>query len=100
LLYTLQQGQVEQIIIKQCLQENIPFPDPIANAPDLLLGLSLYYLAFLEMSNSRGISMTLGPIPWYVINQYCESYGIAQKEEMHYHINAMDSVFLEHNRKT
>jgi len=63
--------------------------------------LELYYLAFLELSDSRQIGMALGPIPWKVIHDYCMAYELDadQTEEMHHHIREMDSAYLEYNRR-
>jgi hypothetical protein len=87
--------------MQQCLREGLPFPERIANAPDLLTGLELYYLAFFELCDSRNVGMTLGPIPWKVIHDYCKAYNLSeeQTEEMHYHIREMDSAYLQHQRK-
>lgn len=87
--------------MEQCLRERLPFPDRIANAPELTLGLELYYLAFMELTDSRQMGMSLGPIPWKVIREYCRELGLSedQTEEMHLHLKEMDSVFLAFNRK-
>ena len=87
--------------MEQCLREGIPFPDKIANAPDLLPGLELYYLAFMELTDSRQIGMGLGPIPWKVVHDYCDAHDLSQdqREEMHHHIKEMDAVYLEFNRR-
>lgn len=100
LLYFLEQGSVEQTIISQCMRENLPLPDKIQNAPDLLPGLELYYLAFMELSDSRSMGMSLGPISWKVIHDYCVAIGLDtdQTEEMHYHLKQLDMCYLEHHR--
>lgn len=87
--------------MEQCLREGSPFPDKIANAPDLLQGLELYYLAFMELSDSRQMGMGLGPISWTTVHDYCEAYGLTedQTEEMHHHIKEMDAVYLEFHRR-
>lgn len=97
----MEQGPVEEKIMEQCLREGLPFPDKIANAPNLLQGLELYYHAFNDLSDSRQMGMEMGPIPWKVVHDYCVSYGIDgdQKEEMHYHIKQLDSAFLDFHKK-
>ena len=88
--------------MEQCLREGIPFPDKMANAPDLLPGLELFYLAFIALSDSRQIGMGVGPISWKTVHDYCNAYEIVgdQKEEMHHHIKEMDSAYIEfQNRK-
>ena len=88
--------------MEQCLREGSPLPDKIANAPDLIQGLELFYIAFMSLSNSRQFGMGVGPIPWNVIHDYCVANNLTeeQEEEMHHHIREMDSVFIEFkNRK-
>jgi hypothetical protein len=87
--------------MEQCLREGLPFPEKIQNAPDLLTGLELYYLGFVELSDSRQIGMAMGPIPWKVIHDYCEAHHLDedQTEEMHHHIREMDAVYLEFHRR-
>ena len=82
------------------MREGLPLPDRIQNAPDLLPGLELYYLAFMELSDSRSIGMGLGPIPWKVVHDYAQAYGLDsdQTEEMHFHIKEMDAAYLQHLR--
>jgi hypothetical protein len=50
----------------------IPLPARIANAPELLPGLDLYYEGFRVLHSCRGE----GAIPWTVMREYCEEYGI------------------------
>lgn len=87
--------------MQQCLREGLPFPDRIANAPDLTMGLELYYLAFFELSDSRQIGMSLGPIAWKTIYDYCVAYRLSedQTDEMFHHIRAMDAAYLEHQKR-
>lgn len=83
------------------MREGLPLPDRIQNAPELLPGLELFWLAFMELSDSRNIGMGLGPIPWKVIHDYCVVYDLngEQMEEMHHHIRELDSAYLEHQRR-
>lgn len=101
MLYYLEQGPVEKIIIRQCLRERKPLPDKIQNAPDLMLGLELYWCAFMELSDSRSNSFSLGTIPWGVIAQYCRHHGLSceQEEAMHFHLREMDAIFITHNAR-
>jgi len=86
--------------MQQCLREGLPFPDRIANAPDLIAGLELYYMGFVNLSDSRQIGMSLGPIPWKVIQDYCVALELdeEQTEAMHHHLREMDAAYLEHYR--
>ena len=83
--------------MEQCLREGLPFPDKIANAPSLLQGLELYYIAFMELSDSRMVGMGLGRIPWKTVHDYCEAHHFPpdQREEMHHHVREMDGAYIE-----
>jgi hypothetical protein len=87
--------------MQQCLREGLALPDRIANAPELLPGLELFYLGFVELTDSRQLGMGLGPIPWKVIHDYCEALELdeEQTEAMHHHLREMDAAYLEHHRK-
>lgn len=82
------------------MREGLPLPDRIQNAPELLPGLELYWLAFMELTDSRTIGMGLGPIPWKVVHDYCVAYDLdeEQREAMHHHIRELDAAYLEHQR--
>lgn len=97
----LEQGEVESKIIAQCMRENLPLPDRIANAPEIIPGLELYFVAFLDLSDSRTIGMGPGPIPWKVVQDYCREFGLDddQTEEMHHHIKVMDAAYLQHQKR-
>lgn len=45
--------------------------------------------------------MTLGPIPWRVIREYCQILDLDedQTEAMHHHIREMDKAYLEAVKK-
>lgn len=73
-------------------------PSKIANAPELFVGLELYYLGFLDLTSCRGQSYgTEGPISWITMHEYCFVHGIEgeQREDFFYHISRMDSAYLE-----
>lgn len=91
-------GAVEERIIEQAAQAGDDLPEKIKNAPELLRGLSLYYNAFQDLSSTRAVGMSLGPIPWMAINDYCLTYEITgeQREDMFYHVAAMDNVYRSH----
>lgn len=76
-------------------------PDKILNAPEILPGLEIYYIAFMDLINSRQIGMGLGGIWWETIERYCERRGIDghQQEAMHHHIGKLDAVYLGHQSK-
>jgi hypothetical protein len=99
LLYGLELGPTtEKTILDQCLKEGLPLPARIANAPELLPGLELYYVGFLDLTTCRGQGYgTEGPISWSSINEYCIANEIEgeQREDFFYHIQQMDAEYLD-----
>lgn len=98
LIYSLDQAPNEKKIIEQCARERRPLPDAIANAPDLWLGLDLFYMAFTDLTSCRSFSTGgPGPIPWSAIQIYCDAYEIKgeQREDVFYHVQHLDTAYLE-----
>jgi hypothetical protein len=97
LLYSLQQGPTEKTIIDQAVRGRKPLPDAIANAPDLNSGLELYYVAFMDLTSSRALGATEGPIAWNVIDYYCRvlQFSEEQREDAFFFIAAMDKAYLD-----
>lgn len=94
----MEQGPTEQTIITACVRERRPLPAAIANAPELWLGLDLFYVAFLDLTSCRTLGMGEGPIPWTAVGQWCDEQGITgeQREDVRYHVSKLDTVYLEH----
>lgn len=88
----------ERGIVEQAYRMGKPLPDNIANAPELLLGLDLYFTAFMDLTTERPIGYGEGPIPWSAVRRWCHEHAIIgeQLEDMHYHIRKLDSVYLDH----
>jgi hypothetical protein len=97
----LEQGPTEAKIIEQAARLKMPLPDAIKNAPTLEFGLELFYTAFMDLSSERSSGWTTGPIRYSVILEYCAAHEITgeQRDDMLYHIRAMDATYLEHSRK-
>jgi len=97
----LVQGPVEQTIIHSCVKSGMAFPDAIANAPDLRVGLGLFWEAFWELDSCRSLGMGIGPIPWLAVNEYCTVLQIVgdQRFDMYYHIRELDKAYIEHINK-
>jgi len=75
----------------------MPLPDRIQNAPELFLGLELFYVAFMNLSSCRSQGYgTEGPIGWLQINDYCITYGIIgeQRDDLIYHVQHLDETYL------
>jgi len=102
-------GDVEAKIIDQCLRFRLPLPDRIRDAPELRLGLELYYYGFLDLHSTRqldwvtGISktvQTVGPISISAILEYCGAFGIGgeAREDFIWLIQRMDQHYLQWRR--
>ena len=78
-----------------------PLPEKMQNAPELYMGLVLYYSAFVELSPDRAIGFGLGPIPWTARQLYAEKNGFSeeQTEDLHFFIVEMDKVYLDYMEK-
>lgn len=93
----------ENRIIVQCMRERMPLPKKIQDAPELRLGLELYFGAFFDLNTCRQIGMGLAPIPWNCIKDYAQAYEFdeSQTDDLFYFIRKMDHEYLKfHNRKT
>jgi len=79
------------------MRSNQPLPDPIANAPEMPLGLGFFYKAFQELSSER----LDGPIPGSAIRAYCRDEEITGElaDDVMYHVRNLDNALLEFQRK-
>lgn len=78
----------------------MPVPERIANAPELELGLGLYYNGFLDLTSCRQIGMALGPISFLAISEYCTAKGLSQdqREDFLWLMPKLDAKYLEWSR--
>lgn len=76
----------------------MPLPKAIADAPELELGLDLFYLAFMDLTTCRSMGFGEGPIPWSAVRDYCDEMELEgdQREDMFNHIRMMDTTYLNH----
>ena len=83
------------------MQNRLPLPKRIQNAPELHFGLELYYGAFIDLSTCRAVGFAEGPIPWTVLQDYCLAMEIEdeQKEDLFFYVRALDNAYLEHQAK-
>ena len=79
------------------LQARQPLPEPIQNAPEIPLGLGMFYAAFQELSSER----TEGPIPGTAIRSYCRDEEITGElaDDLFYHVRNLDNALLEFRAK-
>jgi len=98
LLYQLEQGPVEQKILEQCYRHNLPIPEKIKNAPEILPGLQFYYTAFYDLGSCRMGGMSEGEIPWVAVKSYAEWYELDEFEFYDFWkaIKQMDMVYLNY----
>jgi hypothetical protein len=90
-------GKAEKRMIREAYRRKKPVPERIQNAPDLLLGLELYFDAFIELSTCRNTGWAPGPIPFWSIYEYCakEDLDAEESEDMFFHIRHMDQAYLQ-----
>lgn len=96
----MEQGPVEENILEQCLRYDRPYPDPIANAPELAMGLEMFFVGYQDLTTCRDFN---GNIPWMSIETYGEKKGwdVDQIEMLHFfvrHLNKAESDFRETER--
>jgi hypothetical protein len=86
---------VEQLAARGALDK---LPRAIRDAPELALGLELYYLAFWDLDSCRAIGMGEGPISWLAVDAYAAARGLGseQRSDLHAFIPAMDRAYLKH----
>jgi hypothetical protein len=91
-------GSVEKNILEQCYRSRMPVPPRILNAPELHLGLELYYAGFLDLNSCRSFGFAEGPISWITIVNYCDYKGLTeeQTEDFIFHIGQMDTAYLKY----
>jgi hypothetical protein len=76
----------------------MPIPKSIQNAPDLFLGLEIYWVGFLDLANDRPIGMEEGMISWATVEHYARAldFNSEQTEDLHFHITALDVARSKH----
>ena len=98
----MEQGHIEEQIIRQAVRSGLPLPDRIQNAPSILPGLELYYIGFLDLTSSRSLGgFGIGPIPWLAIEQYSQVMELDEDQRfaMHHHVAEMDKAYIRHMQK-
>lgn len=78
------------------IQQGLPLPDAISNAPEIFVGLQLFLSGFLELNDERQIGFGAGPIPWHAILAYCQEHEIVgeQAEDFFYFVKQLDAEYL------
>lgn len=93
----MEQGPLEETLIRRARAERKPLPDKIAKAPRLLPGLAFYFQAFLALSSCRPLGMSEGRIPWHSVFQYAQSLGLEDEEfeDLWVLVSFMDAAYLK-----
>ena len=83
--------------MEECRRFNRPIPEKIANAPELALGLELFYQGFLDLSSCRALGQVCGPIPMTAILEYCLVHEIEgdQREDFVWILQRLDNKYLD-----
>lgn len=78
-----------------------PLPKRIQDAPELQLGLELYWDAFWDLSTCRTSGFGAGPIPWLAVREYALTFEFDEEQmnDLFYLVRRMDNVYLEHHKK-
>lgn len=100
-MYSLEFGESEGTLIKRAREMNGPLPDRILNAPELQLGLDLYYAAFWTLCSERPVGMGPGAIPWFSMYRYADIHNLDEDtfEDLEYIIRKMDEAYLAYMQK-
>jgi hypothetical protein len=85
--------------VEQARINRAPVPTRIKNAPQLWVGLELFYRAFYDLTTCRpNTGFGAGEIPWTATEEYARSMRMdwEQKTRLHYLIRALDRAYLEY----
>jgi hypothetical protein len=84
------------------LREGLPIPDKFANAPELKLGLELYYDAYSELVSYQTINPERPPILWADVHEYAKHHGFTseQRDNLLYFVRELELVATRHYRKS
>lgn len=79
----------------------MPLPERIQNAPELWIGLQMFYRGFLDLVSERSYGMAAGPIPYMKQVEYCVMNGIdgEQREDFVWLVSHLDAKYLEWSTK-
>lgn len=76
----MEQGPLEETLIRRAHAERRPIPEKIASAPQLLPGVGFYLQSFLALSSCRALGMSEGRIPWHAVWDYSQRLGLTEQE--------------------
>lgn len=102
MLYRLEMGKIEKTIFDHHERSKEPLPPKVEGAPQIQLGLELYWNGFAALNTCRGsMYNSEGPVPWTAMLAYCEQYEIYgdQREDFFYIMALMDEAYLTFKAK-
>ena len=81
--------------------EGRPIPNRMREAPQLELGLELYYQGFIEVNTERPAGFGVAPIPIKAMRSWARENGLdaEQEESFVYLASEMDRVLMKHLEK-
>lgn len=94
-------GKLERTIFKN-YREGDQIPERVLNAPELTMGLELFYNGFHTLQSTRGaLYASEGPIPWLAMKEYCDEYEIYSDQRLDFYelVSHMDAAYLEFKAK-
>ena len=91
-------GKDEKKIAQECRARGMPLPNKMMNAPDLFLGLELYWDAFQDLVTCR---TGAGFIPWTAINEYAHVHRLdeEQLDDLTFFLGQMNSALSKWQEK-
>jgi hypothetical protein len=95
LTYALEQDGYADKVVLGALARNLPIPDKILNAPELLQGLEYYRDLFFILDTERRFAE--GPIPFSALQQF--EHDAEDLEETWYIISRLDANLMEYFRE-
>ena len=90
-------GPVETAIITQAVRSGKAVPKKILDAPQLFMGLEIFFLAFLALNDERQVGFGEGPIPWRAMSEWCIANEVDEDTvpDVFYHVKQMDAAYLK-----
>ena len=97
----MEQGKSDEKIREQAKLTGAKRPDRIANKPEVINGLEMYWKAFTDLMADRELGMGEGPIRWTAISDWAARRGINGDdfERLVFLLREMDSVYMEHRNR-
>jgi hypothetical protein len=99
LLFSVEQGQVAERIIRRCIAERRPIPPTFADAPELVFGLEFFLKAFNDLTDERPRGFGHYPIPRSAIVQWCRDEAVDDpdlRDDIIFLVRELDRTWIEY----